>query len=76
MFTIGQQAIISMLSHLIFIYVTWQAMQMINFEPIIRKGKVVEARIFFLFIAIVIGAGVSRFFLEFLQWSRDLLYLF
>jgi len=76
MFPIGQLAIISMISHLIFIYITWKVMLGINFEPIIRKGRTKEARIFFLFIAIVIGTGVSRFVLDILQWSRDLIYLF
>jgi uncharacterized integral membrane protein (TIGR02327 family) len=76
MFPIGQMAIISMISHLLFIYITWKVMLGINFEPIVRKGRTTEARIFFLFIAIVIGTGVSRFVLEILQWSRDLMYLF
>ncbi|WP_284138951.1 MULTISPECIES: DUF1146 family protein [unclassified Virgibacillus] len=76
MFSIGQLAIISMISHLIFIFITWRIMQSINFEPIIRKGHAAEAKIFLLFLAIIIGAGVSRFFLEFMQWSRDLMYLF
>ncbi|TXL66639.1 DUF1146 domain-containing protein [Cerasibacillus terrae] len=76
MFSIGQTAIISMISHLIFIFLTWKAMQSVKFDPLIRKGKALEARIFLLFIAIAIGAGVSRFFLEFLQWSSDLTFLF
>lgn len=73
---IGQMAIISILSHIIFIYLTWKVIVTINFEPLIRKGRVTEARILILFITIVIGSGVSRFFLEIFQWSRDLTYLF
>ncbi|MFD2629356.1 DUF1146 family protein [Oceanobacillus kapialis] len=73
---IGQMAIISMLSHLIFIYLTWRVVQAINFDPLIRKGRGAEARVLLLLLTIVIGSGVSRFFLEILQWSRDLLYLF
>lgn len=76
MIAIGQMAIISMISHIIFIYLTWRVMIAINFDPIIRKGRTTEAKIFLLFIAIVIGSGVSRFFLEILQWSQDLIYLF
>ncbi|GIP63659.1 hypothetical protein J32TS6_22140 [Virgibacillus pantothenticus] len=48
----------------------------INFEPIIKKGRAKEAQILILFLTIVIGTGVSRFFLEVLQWSRDLNHLF
>lgn len=76
MFSIGQQAVISILSHLLFIYLTWRLITAINFEPIIKKGRAKEAQIFILFITIVIGSGVSRFFLEILQWSRDLNHLF
>ena len=74
--SIGQNAIISMVSHLVFIAITWRVVSTINFDPIIRKGQVVEARTLLLFITIVIGSGVSRFFLDFLTWSQDLRYLF
>ncbi|HLR67729.1 DUF1146 family protein [Virgibacillus alimentarius] len=76
MFSIGQLAITSMISHLIFIYLTWRVVQTINVDPLIRKGHVTEARVLLIFITITIGTGVSRFFLDILQWSQDLLYLF
>ena len=73
---IGQMAVIGILSHIIFIYLTWRVIvASINVEPLIKKGRVTEARILILFITIVIGSGVSRFFLEILQWSQDLIYL-
>ncbi|WP_026907707.1 DUF1146 family protein [Paucisalibacillus globulus] len=75
MLSIGQVAMMSIISHIIFIYITWRLMQTINFEPLIRKGRGTEARILILFLTIVIGTGVSRFFLEFLQWSQDLKFL-
>lgn len=76
MISIGSMAIVSMISHVIFIYITWMAMQGINFEPLVRKNHVVEARIIIIFITIVIGSSVSRFVLEIIQWSQDLIYLF
>lgn len=76
MTSIGQIALISMISHLIFIYLTWRVMLKMNFDPIVRKGHATEGKIFLLFLAIVIGTGVSRFVLDILQWSRDLIYLF
>lgn len=75
MFSIGQMAIIGILSHLFFIWLTWRFMLKMNFDPIVRKGHASEGRVFLLFIAIVIGSGVSRFVLDILQWSRDLTYL-
>ncbi|RKQ34370.1 DUF1146 family protein [Oceanobacillus halophilus] len=76
MLSIGQWALVSIFSHFLFIYITWKILIGINLDPIIRKGKVTEARILLFFVAIVIGAGVSRFFLEIVQWSSDLIYLF
>ncbi|QKY70474.1 DUF1146 family protein [Lentibacillus sp. CBA3610] len=63
--SIGVTAIISMISHLIFIYITWRVITTINIDALIRKGRETEARILIVFITIVIGTGVSRFFLEF-----------
>ncbi|MGJ9458189.1 DUF1146 family protein [Oceanobacillus sp. CF4.6] len=76
MISIGQMALISMISHIIFIYITWRLVLAMNFEPIMKKGRTAEGRIFLLFITIVIGTGVSGFFLEILRWSNDLIYLF
>lgn len=76
MVSIGQIALISILSHILFIYLTWRVVVLtINVDPLIRKGRVKEARVLLLFITVVIGSGVSRFFLEILQWSQDLIYL-
>lgn len=76
MISIGYFSIIGMLSHVIFIYIAWTALQGINVEPFARKNKITEARIILIFIAIVIGTGVSRFVLDIIQWSQDLIYLF
>lgn len=76
MLAIGQLAIVSMISHLIFIGLTWRVITSLKLEPFIRKGNETEFKILLLFIAIVIGSGVSRFFLEIYQWSQDILYLF
>jgi len=76
MISIGYFSIIGMLSHVVFIYITWTAMQSVNVEPFVRKNKVTEARILLIFISIVIGTGVSRFVLDIIQWSQDLIYLF
>lgn len=76
MMSIGFFSIIGMFSHILFISITWMAMQGINFEPLVRKNGVTEARIIIIFITIAIGASVSRFVLDILQWSQDLIYLF
>lgn len=76
MFAIGQLAIVSMISHLIFIGLTWRIITSLKLEPFVRKGSETEFKILLLFVTIVIGSGVSRFFLDLFQWSQDLMYLF
>lgn len=76
MISIGYESVISMISHVVFIYITWIAMQSINFDYFVRKGKEKEARVLIIFLTIVIGTGVSNFVLNILQWSQDLIYLF
>lgn len=76
MISIGYFSIISMLSHVIFIYITWLGMQSINFDYFIRKNRVKEARVLIIFLTIAIGVTVSNFVLDLIQWSQDLIYLF
>ncbi|MBO8156650.1 MAG: DUF1146 domain-containing protein [Bacillaceae bacterium] len=74
--SLGIDALIGMFSHILFIILTWRALQGLRLENLIRKGSVVEARIIYLFISIAIGSSVSEFFLDFLKWSQQLTYLF
>src|SRR5699024_11492818 len=66
MFSIGQLAITGLLSHIIFILITWYVMQAINFEPIIRKNRTTEARIFFSAYCVHYCYSGQPFFLYFL----------
>lgn len=72
----GQFAIVGIISHIIFIYIAWKMMLGINFEPIVRKNRVTEAQVIIIFIAIIIGSGVSRFVLDVIRWSQDIFTLF
>ncbi|WP_138420727.1 DUF1146 family protein [Aquibacillus sediminis] len=73
---IGQQALLSMISHLIFIIITWQVLQSLRIDPIFKKGRTFEAKVLMIFITIAIGTTVSKFFIDFLQWSQQLILLF
>ncbi|WP_066188076.1 MULTISPECIES: DUF1146 family protein [Gracilibacillus] len=74
--TVAQEGLISIISHIIFIVITWRVIQSVNFDDFFRKERVFEARILIILITIVIGTTVSNFFLDFLQWSQQLIYLF
>lgn len=73
---LGRQAAISILVHLVCIAVTWWALQAVNFDPLIRKGKIVQARSLIILLTIAIGTAVADFFLDYLTYSKQLPYLF
>ncbi|CAI6322616.1 MULTISPECIES: DUF1146 family protein [Bacillus] len=76
MSVLGQQAAIGIVVHLIFIGVTWWALQAVNIDPLIKKGKVVQARLLMILLTIAIGTAVANFFLDYLNYSQQLPYLF
>lgn len=73
---VGQLAIISIFSHLIFIALTWWALQAINYEKLLRPNHVIQARVLFILLTIFIGSTVSNFFLDYLSFSKQLPYIF
>ncbi|AGE65286.1 DUF1146 family protein [Bacillus subtilis] len=76
MSVLEQQAAIGIVVHLIFIAVTWWALQAVNIDPLIKKGKVVQARLLMILLTIAIGTAVANFFLDYLNYSQQLPYLF
>lgn len=72
----GQQALIAIVVHLLFIALTWWALQGVHFEHLMKKGKVLQARILLILLTIAIASSVSRFFLDYLGYSNSLTYLF
>jgi uncharacterized integral membrane protein (TIGR02327 family) len=73
---IGQQALISIFSHIFFTGVSFYALRAVMFDKWIRKHHVLQAQILYIFLSIAIGTTVSTFFLEISAWSRQLPYLF
>ncbi|WP_129727641.1 DUF1146 family protein [Ectobacillus funiculus] len=72
----GQQALIAIVLHLLFIALTWWALQGIHFENLMKKGKIAQTRVLLILLTIAIGSSVSRFFLDYLGYSNSLTYLF
>ena len=68
----GQMALLSILSHLVFIALTWWALQAIRFDKLLRPNRVFQARLLYILLSIFIGSSVSNFFLDYLQWSKQL----
>jgi uncharacterized integral membrane protein (TIGR02327 family) len=68
----GQQALVSIVIHLMFIALAWWGLHALNFEKLLRKNHVVQARVLYILLAIVLGSTVSNFFLDYLLWSQQL----
>ncbi len=72
----GEQALMSILSHLVFIAIAWWAIQALKLESVLKKNHVFQARVLYILLSIVIGSIVSNFFLDYLLWSQQLPLLF
>ncbi|MFZ7946790.1 DUF1146 family protein [Neobacillus sp. 19] len=72
----GQIALVSIMSHLVFIAISWWALQAIRLDKLLKPNHVMQARLLYILLAIFIGSSVSNFFLDYLQWSRQLPLIF
>ncbi|HEY9576492.1 MAG TPA: DUF1146 family protein [Pseudobacillus sp.] len=72
----GQDALFSILSHLVFIGLTFWALQAIRLDQLLKANHVFQARLLFILLSIAIGSSVSNFFLDYFMWSRQLPLLF
>ncbi|AEH49602.1 DUF1146 family protein [Parageobacillus thermoglucosidasius] len=73
---LGQQALVSIIVHLVFIAITWWTLQGVRLEAILRPNRVFQGRLLYILLTIVIGSTVANFFLDYLSWSRQLPFLF
>jgi uncharacterized integral membrane protein (TIGR02327 family) len=73
---LGAEALVGIFTHLIFIALAWWALQSLNFDKLLRAGRVMQARILYIMLSIVIGSAVSNFFLDYLLLSRQLQHIF
>lgn len=68
----GPYALLSIISHLIFIALAWWALQAIRLDKLLKPNHIMQARVLYILLSIVIGSAVSNFFLDYLQWSQQL----
>lgn len=72
---LGVQAIIGIATNIFFIMIFFWALKGLRIESWIKKNHVVQARILYVFFSITIGYTVSNFVLEFLNLSKNLIFL-
>ncbi|MDQ0214128.1 putative integral membrane protein (TIGR02327 family) [Oikeobacillus pervagus] len=72
----GQQALVSILTHLVFLALTFWALQALQFEKLLKPNRVFQARLLYVLLTIAIGSSISNFFLDYLLWSQQLPLIF
>ncbi|MGM0217601.1 DUF1146 family protein [Enterococcus sp. AZ126] len=72
----GIDALVRIISHIMFIYVSFWAMQSIRVEQFFKIHQTSQVRLLIVLFSIVIGFTASSFFLEFLALCRNLFIVF
>lgn len=74
--TLGAQAAIGIFSHILFIGITFYALQSLRLEQFFKKGHTFQIQLIYILLSIAIGSTVSNFLIQFTGWSKQLFYLF
>ncbi|MCA0989016.1 DUF1146 family protein [Guptibacillus algicola] len=73
---LAQQSIFSIFIHLVFLLITWWALQTVRFDVFVKKPNSPQAKVLMILLTISIGSLTSSFFLDYYNWSIRLQYLF
>jgi uncharacterized integral membrane protein (TIGR02327 family) len=70
--SLGSDALISIIANLLFIGLSWWALQAIRLDRLLKPNRVIQSRVLYILLSIALGSLVSNFFLDYLLWSRQL----
>lgn len=60
---------ISIILTIVFIGLSWWSLQSLRFDKILKNPNGARAKLLQIFLSIVVGYEISRFFLDYLGWS-------
>lgn len=72
---IGIRALITLACYFVFTGVSFWALQAVRFDQLLRRGHVPQAQTLFIILAAVLGYLCSSFFLNFIDNTRNLIFL-
>lgn len=72
----GVQAVLYLIVHLLFLILTWWAIQSFKFDLFVKNPQSARAKVLMIFITIAISSSVADFFLNYLNSSLRLPNLF
>lgn len=67
----GVDALVRLVSHFAFVYLTFSAMQSLRTESFFKRADTTRIRMFFLLVSFAIGFMASSFFLECMTLIRN-----
>lgn len=73
---LGIQATIALAVHLFFIAIAFYGLQSVRLEVIFKKGHVFQVQVMMILLSLVIGTIAGNFFLQVMNWSSQLQFLF
>lgn len=72
----GVQAVVNIIIQLVFIIVTWWALQTFRLDIFLKNPNSPQAKTLLILLTIAIGSLVGNFFINYLDWATRLRYLF
>ncbi len=72
----GQEALVHLLVNLMFLVIIWWAIQEFRFDVLVKKPKSPQGIVLMIVITIALTHLVSSFFLDYLNYSKMLRFLF
>ncbi len=72
---LGQQSLTAILAYILFIGITFYAIQCLRLEQIFKKGMTFQIQLTYILISVAIGSAVAKFFIDFWALSQKLQYL-
>lgn len=73
---LAMQSIVAIAVHLFFIVIAFYGLQSVRLEQVFKKGHVFQVQIMMILLSLVIGTTAGNFFLQLMNWSSQLQYLF
>lgn len=73
---LGGQALFNMVLTLLLIAISWWALQCVKMDLFVRDMNGNQAKLLQVLLSILIGYTVARFFIDYIQWTNWLRYLF
>ncbi|CAH0118059.1 MULTISPECIES: DUF1146 family protein [unclassified Paenibacillus] len=72
----GLNGLVSIIVTLACIALAWWALQTLKLDLLIRRPKSPQAKLLYLFLAVIVGRWVAEFILQYWQWTQQLRWMF